>query len=92
MDGPGLAVLVTKGDTVLFRGAPGRANIELGVPLTTDNVFRIASVTKIFTAATVLKLAHAGKLSLTTPWRSISPTSPTPRVSPCANPSAISPM
>jgi D-alanyl-D-alanine carboxypeptidase len=64
VDGPGVAVLVTKGDTVLFRGARGRADIELGLPLTTDNVFRIASVTKTFTAAMVLKLARDGRLSL----------------------------
>jgi CubicO group peptidase (beta-lactamase class C family) len=49
---------------VLFRGARGRADIELNAPLTPDQVFRIASVTKMFTAAAVLKLAQLGKLSL----------------------------
>jgi CubicO group peptidase (beta-lactamase class C family) len=63
-DGPGAVVLVAKGDTVLFRGARGQAQIELGVPLAADQVFRIASITKIFTAATVLKLAEQGRLSI----------------------------
>jgi len=63
-DGPGLVVLIAKGDTVLFREARGQAQIELGVPLATDQVFRIASITKIFTAATVLKLAEQRRLSL----------------------------
>jgi len=63
-DGPGAAVLIAKGDRVIFRGARGRAEIELGVPLSADNVFRIASVTKMFTAAMILKLAEAGKLSV----------------------------
>jgi CubicO group peptidase (beta-lactamase class C family) len=63
-DGPGVMVLIAKGDTVLFREARGQAQIELGVPLAADQVFRIASITKIFTAATVLKLAEQGKLSL----------------------------
>jgi D-alanyl-D-alanine carboxypeptidase len=63
-DGPGVAMLIARGDTVIFRGARGRAEIELGVPLTPDHVFRIASVTKTFTAALVLKLAEEGKLSL----------------------------
>ncbi|MBT2117329.1 beta-lactamase family protein [Dyella sp. LX-66] len=63
-DGPGVVVLIAKGDTVLFREARGQAQIELGVPLAADQVFRIASITKIFTAATVLKLAEQGKLSL----------------------------
>ena len=62
-DGPGLVVLIAKGDTMVFRGARGRAQIELDVPLTADQVFRIASVTKTFTAAMMLKLAERGTLS-----------------------------
>src|SRR5262245_30949466 len=67
MDGPGAVVLIAQGDTVVFRGARGRADIELGVPLSADQVFRIASVTKMFTAATVIRLAELGKLSLDDP-------------------------
>ena len=63
-DGPGAAVLIARGSQVVVREARGLASIELGVPLAPDHVFRIASVTKIFTAATVLKLAELGKLSL----------------------------
>jgi CubicO group peptidase (beta-lactamase class C family) len=63
-DGPGVAMLIAKGDTVIFRSARGRAEIELGVPLSPDHVFRIASVTKTFTASLVLKLVEEGKLSL----------------------------
>jgi CubicO group peptidase (beta-lactamase class C family) len=62
--GPGIAVVIARGDTVLYRDAKGAANIELGVPMKTDQVFDIASVTKMFTAALVLKLAEAGRLSL----------------------------
>jgi D-alanyl-D-alanine carboxypeptidase len=63
-DGPGTAVLIARGDDVIFRRARGRASIELGVPLSPDHAFRIASVTKMFTAASILKLSEAGKLSL----------------------------
>src|SRR4051794_22444596 len=63
-DGPGVAMLIAQGDRIVFRAARGRADIELGVPLDPDHVFRIASVTKMFTAALVLKLADEGKLSL----------------------------
>ncbi|MCL1633614.1 beta-lactamase family protein [Luteimonas sp. SX5] len=66
-EGPGVVALVAKGDRVVYREARGLAQLELGVPLTTQHVFRIASVTKIFTAATVLKLAEQGKLSLDDP-------------------------
>jgi D-alanyl-D-alanine carboxypeptidase len=57
-------VLIGRGDKVIYRGVRGMANIELGVPLKSDQTFRIASITKMFTAATVLKLEAAGKLRL----------------------------
>ena len=66
-DGPGAALLVARGDQVLFRGARGEASVELGVPLTPDSVFRIGSVTKQFAAAGLLKLVEAGQVSLDDP-------------------------
>ena len=50
-DGPGAAAIVVKDNEVLFRGASGMADLELNVPLTADNVFRIGSITKQFTTA-----------------------------------------
>lgn len=64
---PGMAVLVARGDEVLYRGACGRASLELDVPLSPDQVFRIGSVTKQLAAAAVLKLAEDGALSLDDP-------------------------
>ena len=66
-DGPGAAVLVGRGDEILFRGARGRANIEARTPLTADDMFEIGSITKQFTAAGLLKLVEAGKVSLDDP-------------------------
>ena len=66
-DGPGAVVLIARGDAVIFRAARGSAQIELAVPLAADDAFRIASVTKMFTAATVLKLAELGKLAIDDP-------------------------
>lgn len=66
-DAPGMAVLVARGDEVLYRGAHGAANLQLGVPLSPDHVFRLGSVTKQMAAAGVLKLAEDGKLSLDDP-------------------------
>jgi D-alanyl-D-alanine carboxypeptidase len=66
-DAPGFAVLVARGDEVLYRGACGRASLELGVPLSPDHVFRLASVTKQFAAAGLLKLVDEGRLSLDDP-------------------------
>lgn len=67
LDAPGAAILVGRGDEVLYRGACGSANLELGVPLSPDHVFRIGSVTKQFAAAAVLKLVDEGKVSLDDP-------------------------
>jgi D-alanyl-D-alanine carboxypeptidase len=63
-DAPGMELLIARGDTVIFHAASGSANIELGVPMVAGQVFRIASITKMFTAAEVLKLAEQGRLSL----------------------------
>lgn len=67
VDGPGAVMLIARGDKVIYRAARGRANIELGVPMSPDQTFRIASITKSFTAAEVLKLAERGTLSLGDP-------------------------
>lgn len=61
---PGGVVLVKRGDEVLLRQAYGLADLENQVPMRADAVFPLASVTKQFTAMAILKLAHAGKLSL----------------------------
>ncbi len=57
-------VLVAKGDRVILKRAYGLADREWKVPNRTDTRFHIASVGKMFTAATVLKLADERKLSL----------------------------
>jgi D-alanyl-D-alanine carboxypeptidase len=62
--GPGVAALIARGDKLLFRSARGLANLELGVQLAPDQVFHVASITKMFTAAFVLKLAESSKISL----------------------------
>ena len=75
-DGPGMAVLVARGDTLLFRGARGSADLALKVPLSADHVFRIGSVTKQFAAAGLLALADQGKLRLDDPLSRFMPEYP----------------
>jgi CubicO group peptidase (beta-lactamase class C family) len=57
-------VLVAKGDQVLFTRAYGYADQELRVANTPRTKFRIASVTKSFTAAAIVMLEERGRLSL----------------------------
>jgi CubicO group peptidase (beta-lactamase class C family) len=58
------AVLVAKGDEVLFSRGYGYADYESGVKVSPETVFNIGSVTKQFTAAAVLKLVEQDKLRL----------------------------
>ncbi len=61
---PGGAFLVAKGGKAIYRKAFGMANLELNVPLSVESVFEIGSLTKQFTAISILLLAQEGKLSL----------------------------
>lgn len=63
-DEPGAVALVVKDGQVLYRKAFGMANLELGVKMEPENVFRIGSITKQFTASAILKLRDEGKLDL----------------------------
>ena len=73
---PGASVLLAQEDRVLYRAARGSASLELGVPLSPNQVFRIGSLTKSFTAAAILKLGAAGKLSLADPLSKFLPDFP----------------
>ncbi|RZJ80270.1 MAG: class A beta-lactamase-related serine hydrolase, partial [Brevundimonas sp.] len=58
------AVLVARGDQVLFRQVYGKANYERNEPMRLDTRFRLASDSKQFTAAAILTLQDQGKLSV----------------------------
>jgi CubicO group peptidase (beta-lactamase class C family) len=60
---PGLSIAFLKGDFIWARGF-GYADLENMVPTKPDSSFRMASVTKTFTAYAVLQLAEAGKINL----------------------------
>jgi D-alanyl-D-alanine carboxypeptidase len=59
---PGAAVIVVKDGKVVLRKGYGMANLELGVPVSPDMVFELGSVTKQFTAASILLLQERGQL------------------------------
>jgi len=59
---PGLAVLVKKEGTVLFEKGYGLRRIKARAPITPHTDFRLASVTKQFTAMSVMLLERDGKL------------------------------
>jgi CubicO group peptidase (beta-lactamase class C family) len=61
------AVLIAKGDKILLRKGYGKANFELNVANTPEMTFRIGSITKMFTAFSILQLEEQGKLSVNDP-------------------------
>ncbi|NOK21482.1 serine hydrolase [Corallococcus carmarthensis] len=58
------AALVANEKGVILKKAYGSANFEWNVPNTPDTKFRLASVTKQFTAMVILQLVAEGKLKL----------------------------
>src|ERR1044071_5299964 len=61
------AVLIGRNGKVLFQKAYGSANREWNIPNTTQTRFRIASLTKQFTAAAILILQDRGQLKVRDP-------------------------
>jgi len=61
------SVLVARGDDVLHSSGYSMANLEHSVPNTSETVFRLASLTKQFTAAAILQLQEQGKLNVNDP-------------------------
>ena len=66
---PGLAVIVFKNGKEVYRNMMGNRflsprNKNWNLPVTSESYFRVASISKIFTAAGYLHLAEQGKISL----------------------------
>ncbi|UOK41697.1 MULTISPECIES: serine hydrolase domain-containing protein [Flavobacterium] len=64
---PGGAFLIAKNGKAMYKKAFGKANLELNVNMTTDDVFQIGSMTKQFTAVSILLLEKQGKLNINDP-------------------------
>lgn len=75
---PGAAVIVVREGRIVYRKGQGMANLELGVPIEPDMVFRLGSITKQFTAVAILMLAEEGQLALDDPITKFLPDYPTP--------------
>jgi CubicO group peptidase (beta-lactamase class C family) len=64
---PSLSAAVFRGGEVAWDDAVGLADAEQRVDATTDSQYAVASITKTFTAASVMQLRDAGKLDLEAP-------------------------
>lgn len=70
------AVLVARGDDVLLNKGYGFADIEWDVPQSPKTKFRLGSITKQFTAASILLLEERGKLNVHDPVKKYMPDAP----------------
>ncbi|HEY4583475.1 MAG TPA: serine hydrolase domain-containing protein [Lysobacter sp.] len=75
-DVPGASLLVLHDGVPRVRRGYGLADLEAGTPATPRSNYRLASVSKQFTAAAVLLLAQDGRLRLDDPVRRWLPTLP----------------
>ena len=61
---PGASVIVIKDGAAVFERSWGIANLDTGEKTSSDTNYRLASISKTFTAMSVLMLAEKGTLSL----------------------------
>jgi serine beta-lactamase-like protein LACTB, mitochondrial len=73
---PGVAVAVVEREQLVWSAAFGEADLENQVPVRTDTMFRLGSISKPITATAVLQLAERGKLDLDAPVQRYVPTFP----------------
>lgn len=63
----GAVVLVARRGEITYRNAVGLADREAGIPMRTDALFRLSSVTKPITSAAALALVAQGRIGLDDP-------------------------
>jgi CubicO group peptidase (beta-lactamase class C family) len=66
-DVPGLVVIAATKDRILYQRAFGRAETGRARPMTTDAIFRIASMTKAVTSVATMQLYEQGRFALDDP-------------------------
>jgi CubicO group peptidase (beta-lactamase class C family) len=73
---PGCALSVMKDGKIIYERGYGMADLDHNVPITPSTVFHVASMSKQFTASSIVMLAQEGKLSLDDPVRKYIPELP----------------
>jgi CubicO group peptidase (beta-lactamase class C family) len=61
---PGVSIAVVKDGVTVFKKGYGSANLEYAIPINTNTIFHVASVSKQFTAFSIYLLQKEGKISV----------------------------
>ncbi len=61
---PGMSLAIVHKGNVIYKNGYGLANLEFSIPVTPQSPFKIASLTKPFTATAIMQLVEKGKVSL----------------------------
>lgn len=64
VDAPGAAILIMKGDSILFAKGYGVADVVTKEPITQKTLFNLGSISKTFVSNAILILQEQGKLSV----------------------------
>src|SRR5437764_13760146 len=70
---PGVTAAAANADGVMYDAAFGRRSLASDAAMTTDTVFRIASMTKAITGAAAMQMVEQGKLNLDRPAGDVLP-------------------
>ena len=57
---PGCALAILKDGKIIYKKGYGQSNLEYNIPISPASIFHVASVSKQFTAAAIIKLSLEG--------------------------------
>jgi methyl acetate hydrolase len=77
---PGVVAMAANEQSVVYERAFGLRNMVAATPMSSDTVFRIASMVKLLTSVAALQLVERGKLKLDEPAGNIDPALAAPQV------------
>jgi methyl acetate hydrolase len=77
---PGVVAMAANESSVVYQGAFGVRSMAAAVSMSSDTIFRIASMVKLLTSVAALQLVERGKLKLDEPAGAIDPSLAAPQI------------
>jgi methyl acetate hydrolase len=71
---PGVVAMAASAQSVIYEGSFGLRDRGVGTKMSTDTIFRIASMVKLLTSVAAMQLVEQGKLDLDAPAETVDPT------------------